>query len=107
MPSSERAAKASKRSAAWRTSRSRAPASTSSCITTRRSEERRVGKECRYRCDWISDVCSSDLDAEQRARGEGVEAERRLAYVAFTRAREHLELHHDAEIGRASCRERV
>src|SRR5476649_2410811 len=27
----------------------------------RRSEERRVGKECRSRCDWSSDVCSSDL----------------------------------------------
>src|SRR6476646_8713351 len=26
-----------------------------------RSEERRVGKECRSRCDWSSDVCSSDL----------------------------------------------
>src|ERR1035437_5724130 len=26
-----------------------------------RSEERRVGKECRYRRDWSSDVCSSDL----------------------------------------------
>src|ERR1044072_1208282 len=26
-----------------------------------RSEERRVGKECIYRCDWSSDVCSSDL----------------------------------------------
>src|SRR3712207_5690980 len=26
-----------------------------------RSEERRVGKECRYWCDWSSDVCSSDL----------------------------------------------
>src|SRR5476649_1826833 len=23
--------------------------------------ERRVGKECRSRCDWSSDVCSSDL----------------------------------------------
>ena len=40
---------------------------------------------------------SREVDAEQQARGEGVEAERRLAYVAFTRAREHLELHHDAE----------
>src|SRR4029453_7544916 len=29
-----------------------------------RSEERRVGKECRSRCDWSSDVCSSDLFAE-------------------------------------------
>src|SRR5476649_940927 len=28
-----------------------------------RSEERRVGKECRSRCDWSSDVCSSDLDS--------------------------------------------
>src|SRR5882672_723326 len=28
-----------------------------------RSEERRVGKECRSRCDWSSDVCSSDLMA--------------------------------------------
>src|SRR3989344_3196679 len=30
----------------------------------KRSEERRVGKECRSRrstCDWSSDVCSSDL----------------------------------------------
>src|SRR5438445_170997 len=26
-----------------------------------RSEERRVGKECRYWRDWSSDVCSSDL----------------------------------------------
>src|SRR6476620_3176222 len=26
-----------------------------------RAEERRVGNECRYRCDWSSDVCSSDL----------------------------------------------
>src|SRR6202049_4886603 len=26
-----------------------------------RSEERRVGKECRSQCDWSSDVCSSDL----------------------------------------------
>src|SRR5882672_4494956 len=28
---------------------------------TERSEERRVGKECRSLCDWSSDVCSSDL----------------------------------------------
>src|SRR5476649_2873948 len=30
-----------------------------------RSEERRVGKECRSRCDWSSDVCSSDLGLRQ------------------------------------------
>src|SRR5476649_1245760 len=31
-----------------------------------RSEERRVGKECRSRCGWSSDVCSSDLSTNQR-----------------------------------------
>src|SRR5882672_10686620 len=31
------------------------------CLWDDRSEERRVGKECRSRCDWSSDVCSSDL----------------------------------------------
>src|SRR5215204_6391360 len=37
-----------------------------------RSEERRVGKECRSLCDWSSDVCSSDLDKDpDRARGGG------------------------------------
>src|SRR6202022_4514172 len=30
-----------------------------------RSEERRVGKECRSRCDWSSDVCSSDLSCPE------------------------------------------
>src|SRR4030095_234705 len=29
-----------------------------------RSEKRRVGEECRSRCDWIPDVCSSDLNAQ-------------------------------------------
>src|SRR5215211_3170538 len=32
-------------------------------ISAVRSEERRVGKECRSLCDWSSDVCSSDLTA--------------------------------------------
>src|SRR6202012_5894262 len=32
-----------------------------SVLSISRSEERRVGKECRSRCDWSSDVCSSDL----------------------------------------------
>src|SRR5476649_804684 len=31
-----------------------------------RSEERRVGKECRSLCDWSSDVCSSDLVEDVR-----------------------------------------
>jgi len=38
---------------------------------------------------------SAKVSVEDAARGEGIEAERRLAYVAFTRAREHLELHYD------------
>src|SRR5215204_2407636 len=35
-----------------------------------RSEERRVGKECRSLCDWSSDVCSSDLDGGGPACGD-------------------------------------
>jgi DNA helicase-2/ATP-dependent DNA helicase PcrA len=34
---------------------------------------------------------------EDERRGEGVEAERRLAYVAFTRAKARLELYYDSE----------
>jgi superfamily I DNA/RNA helicase len=34
-----------------------------------------------------------DVTPEERTAGEGLEAERRLAYVAFTRARERLVLH--------------
>src|ERR1035437_8240029 len=37
-------------------------------MPSRRSEERRVGKECRYRCDWSSDVCSSDLNYADQGR---------------------------------------
>lgn len=37
------------------------------------------------------------VDVEDIARGEGVEAERRLCYVAFTRAEEHLEIHYDKQ----------
>ena len=35
------------------------------------------------------------VDAEAQARGEGIEAERRLACVAFTRAGRRLEVYHD------------
>src|SRR5882672_7729639 len=43
-----------------------------------RSEERRVGKECRSLCDWSSDVCSSDLgegqgDGRTRGGGSGID----------------------------------
>src|SRR5882672_7355796 len=36
-----------------------------------RSEERRVGKECRSLCDWSSDVCSSDLQDGRGGYGDG------------------------------------
>jgi len=38
---------------------------------------------------------SAKPDPDEEARGEGIEAERRLAYVAFTRAGERLDLHYD------------
>src|SRR5476649_1925444 len=74
---------------------------------TSRSEERRVGKECRSRCDCSSDVCSSDLSlkdslidvaANDAASGCGEERH------ADTGPTGDIE---DIEIGRASCRERV
>src|SRR5476649_843709 len=73
----------------------------------RRSEERRVGKECRSRCDWSSDVCSSDLwgVAFASAQQFGTAAEARAMLdkaVAELKAGEAA-----AQIGRASCRERV
>src|SRR5476649_2468546 len=94
-----------------------APQSTTTAIKKRgaavmsrqfwRSEERRVGKECRSRCDWSSDVCSSDLCAptvQNRIGHDGRPAEydhgdkktRRCGHVPPV-----------LEIGRASCRERV
>jgi superfamily I DNA/RNA helicase len=37
------------------------------------------------------------VEPDKEARGEGIEGERRLAYVAFTRAQQHLDLHYDRE----------
>src|SRR5476649_1510920 len=72
-----------------------------------RSEERRVGKECRSLCDWSSDVCSSDLVV-------GALRDREDARLfPFGRARERIGLDFlgnalgAEQIGRASCRERV
>src|SRR5476651_1552525 len=44
------------------------------CSRRSRSEERRVGKECRYWRDWSSDVCSSDLAQEGASKGITVNA---------------------------------
>src|SRR5262252_68455 len=72
-----------------------------------RSEERRVGKECRSRCDWSSDVCSSDLEAflvvVLHVEAESDQHIAHSLHEGLGAAAVHLAL----EIGRASCRERV
>src|SRR5215204_4493101 len=76
-------------------------------MPTARSEERRVGKECRYRCDWSSDVCSSDLAAGMAGRRtERAGDDGGLGLVGAAREPHHRK-DADGEIGRASCRERV
>src|SRR5262252_3563073 len=72
-----------------------------------RSEERRVGKECRSLCDWSSDVCSSDLDARTERRHQARRAVRAGAGRRAQGHRHHARLRAGAQIGRASCRERV
>jgi DNA helicase-2/ATP-dependent DNA helicase PcrA len=42
-------------------------------------------------------VRSARVEPSQEARGEGIEAERRLGYVAFTRAQQRLDLHYDRQ----------
>src|SRR5882672_9036733 len=72
-----------------------------------RSEERRVGKECRSRCDWSSDVYSSDLLSDD---GFAARAHPRCQSREARGAREEGRPGSGvqrAEIGRASCRERV
>src|ERR1044072_5627072 len=72
-----------------------------------RSEERRVGKECRSRCEWSSDVCSSDLADGQEEDGQrGVYLDRPVHGRVYSLG--HPENLVDRnQIGRASCRERV
>src|SRR5476649_551585 len=74
---------------------------------TKRSEERRVGKECRSLCDWSSDVCSSDLNARCRSQRGGAEgANNPNNSRPGTEGGDAISPAHE-EIGRASCRERV
>src|SRR5476649_521167 len=72
-----------------------------------RSEERRVGKECRSRCDWSSDVCSSDLDAHRRGPTPPPGIPRRGGRTPLRRSGGARHPLLRGEIGRASCRERV
>src|SRR5476649_2740443 len=72
-----------------------------------RSEERRVGKECRSRCDWSSDVCSSDLSLRSRHDRALSRALYELRHHARRTAVGQADHRHRAKIGRASCRERV
>src|SRR5882672_7827896 len=72
-----------------------------------RSEERRVGKECRSRCDWSSDVCSSDLDCRGLVDGDDVLLAVRHRRLPGRGSRETAPAKARNEIGRASCRERV
>src|SRR5476649_2230528 len=72
-----------------------------------RSEERRVGKECRSRCDWSSDVCSSDLAVVARARRRRSRLRRGGRGRAADRDGVASGRQVQREIGRASCRERV
>src|SRR5882672_2301401 len=72
-----------------------------------RSEERRVGKECRSLCDWSSDVCSSDLHVGNARGHEGVADQYLGSPGALPPGKPASVRQSDCEIGRASCRERV
>src|SRR5882672_1456991 len=72
-----------------------------------RSEERRVGKECRSRCDWSSDVCSSDLSKRLLpVECAALHCERSWP-PDYRQHRFRNWCDTSREIGRASCRERV
>src|SRR5476649_2001634 len=72
-----------------------------------RSEERRVGKECRSLCDWSSDVCSSDLCASAAPAAKEHTARTSAAQDRLGAAAALWNQLPAREIGRATCRERV
>src|SRR5215204_3100242 len=72
-----------------------------------RSEERRVGKECRSRCDWSSDVCSSDLLFRAIADAQPRHLVRRQLDGVLALDADGARALAREQIGRASCRERV
>src|SRR5882672_2791992 len=72
-----------------------------------RSEERRVGKECRSLCDWSSDVCSSDLGFMEHGLAKLSKGPENFAAILHTMGVPAPHLMAWLKIGRASCRERV
>src|ERR1044072_3163107 len=98
--------------AAWRTSLFPPTCKNRNCRESRppnaiRSEERRVGKECRSRCDGSAHLCSSDPLACRPAIGY-----RGVPHITFPTDLQEQELSRKQaskrnQIGRASCRERV
>src|SRR5215204_4817657 len=76
-------------------------------LRTLRSEESRVGKECRSLCDWSSDVCSSDLDIMTERYEVTTMLQRDLAGIPEVFGYLEKGTPENPEIGRESCRERV
>src|SRR5215218_9560637 len=72
-----------------------------------RSEERRVGKECRSLCDWSSDVCSSDLAPLVRAAAPVVPQPVAAGEPRIQYPHRRPPVGTPRQIGRASCRERM
>src|SRR5882672_11508270 len=72
-----------------------------------RSEERRVGKECRSLCDWSSDVCSSDLSMKTYVATPNERQRDWFVVDAQGKTLGRLATGIADKIGRASCRERV
>src|SRR5476649_2673642 len=76
-------------------------------VSATRSEERRVGKECRSLCDWSSDVCSSDLTKHPCSFSISTGFRYSAAKEPSPRPKPTTKNRISHKIGRASCRERV
>src|SRR5476649_1216306 len=83
------------------------PTATETANRSDRSEERRVGKECRSLCDWSSDVCSSDLAPRHHHRAFGKIGGHNHREYFWRLSHRHRNGKQERQIGRASCRERV
>src|ERR1044072_9242487 len=79
---------------------------TDSAGNSYRSEERRVGEEGRYQCDWSSDVCSSDLPRRAARRRREAAARRGHRGRDLPVQEQHRLRRKLVQIGRASCRGR-